>query len=98
MNVKHLLTLENIWLGVGLLGQGLFSMRLIVQWIQSEYHKKSVIPVAFWYYSLIGGLLLLAYALYRKDPVFVLGQLFGTVIYARNLHLIYREKKASLCN
>ncbi len=84
---------EKIWLIIGFLAQAMFSARFIVQWIASERAKKSIIPVYFWYFSLIGGLMLLAYSLYRKDPVFILGQATGVIIYSRNLYLIYKEKK-----
>ncbi|SDN41303.1 lipid-A-disaccharide synthase N-terminal domain-containing protein [Desulfonauticus submarinus] len=84
---------EKIWLIIGFLAQGLFSARFLVQWIASEKAKKSVIPIYFWYFSLGGGLLLLAYSIYRKDPVFILGQSTGVLIYSRNLYLIYKEKK-----
>jgi len=84
---------ETIWLGVGFLGQALFSARFIVQWIKSERAKKSVLPVAFWYFSICGGITLLAYALYREDPVFIAGQLTGLLIYFRNLYLILYEHK-----
>lgn len=83
---------EMIWLGVGFLGQGLFSMRFILQWYRSERMKRSVIPIAFWYFSLAGGLTLLSYAIYKHDPVFIVGQLSGLFIYARNLYLIHRER------
>ena len=78
---------------VGFLGQFFFSMRFIIQWIKSEKEKRSIIPIAFWYFSLLGGTTLLAYAIYRQDPVFILGQSLGVFIYSRNLYLIYREKK-----
>ena len=84
---------ETIWLVIGFLGQLFFSMRFIVQWIASEREKRSIIPIAFWYFSLLGGTTLLAYAIYRKDPVFILGQSLGVFIYSRNLYLIYKEKK-----
>jgi len=84
---------ETIWLVIGFLGQLFFSMRFIVQWIASEREKRSIIPIAFWYFSLLGGTTLLAYAIYRKDPVFILGQSLGVFIYLRNLYLIYKEKK-----
>lgn len=83
-----------IWLGIGLTGQALFSMRFLVQWLASERQRRSVMPIAFWYFSLAGGATLLAYAIYRADPVFIIGQLTGLFIYARNLHLIWRERKA----
>ncbi len=85
---------EKIWLGVGFSAQALFSARFLVQWIASEKAGRSVVPVAFWVLSVFGGALLLAYALYRRDPVFVVGQGAGLVIYTRNLYLIYREKRA----
>ncbi|TSA50031.1 MAG: lipid-A-disaccharide synthase [Nitrosomonadales bacterium] len=81
------------WLAVGLFGQALFMMRFVVQWIHSERHQKSVIPVSFWYLSLVGGLVVLAYGLHKAEPVIVLGQLPGTFVYARNLMLISREKR-----
>jgi lipid-A-disaccharide synthase-like uncharacterized protein len=80
-----------VWLAIGFLGQGLFSMRFVVQWIKSERMKRSVVPLAFWYFSLAGGAALLVYALHRADPVFVVGQVLGIFIYLRNLWLIYRE-------
>ncbi|MCB1352763.1 MAG: lipid-A-disaccharide synthase N-terminal domain-containing protein [Rhodobacteraceae bacterium] len=83
------------WVVVGLAGQLMFSMRFIVQWISSERARKSVMPVAFWYFSIAGGLILLSYAIYRKDPVFILGQATGLFIYLRNLYLIYAEKRAA---
>ncbi|MGY2049473.1 lipid-A-disaccharide synthase N-terminal domain-containing protein [Methylobacterium sp. JK268] len=78
---------------VGLLGQLLFTARFLVQWIASERAGRSVIPLSFWFFSLGGSAVLLAYALYRRDPVFILGQSLGTVIYLRNLALIFREKR-----
>lgn len=85
MNVKEL------WLVLGFAGQAVFSGRFVVQWLASEREGRSVVPVAFWILSVIGSLLLLAYAVHRRDPVFVLGQAFGVFIYLRNLHLIRRE-------
>jgi lipid-A-disaccharide synthase-like uncharacterized protein len=81
---------ERLWLIVGFTGQALFSMRFIVQWLQSERAKKSVVPLAFWYFSIAGGSALLIYAIYREDPVFILGQGLGLFIYLRNLWLIHR--------
>ncbi|MCL2160291.1 MAG: lipid-A-disaccharide synthase N-terminal domain-containing protein [Betaproteobacteria bacterium] len=89
-------TVDLIWLAVGLLGQTMFMMRFVVQWIHSERHQKSVIPVSFWYLSLIGGLIVLTYGIHRAEPVIILGQLPGTLIYARNLVLIRRSKRAAL--
>jgi lipid-A-disaccharide synthase-like uncharacterized protein len=82
------------WVVVGLLGQLMFSMRFLVQWISSERARKSVMPVAFWYFSIAGGVVLLTYAIYRRDPVFILGQSTGLFIYLRNLWLIRDEKRA----
>jgi len=82
-----------IWLAIGFLGQALFSMRFLIQWIYSERKKRSVIPLAFWYFSLAGGITLLSYAIYRRDPVFILGQATGVFIYTRNLQLIARERR-----
>lgn len=81
------------WVAFGLLGQLMFTGRFLVQWIASERAKKSVVPVLFWYFSIAGGLILLSYAIYRRDPVFVLGQSLGVFIYGRNLFLIYRERR-----
>lgn len=83
-----------IWLAVGFLGQAVFFSRFLVQWIVSERRKQSVIPVAFWYLSLAGSALVLAYALYRLDPVFITGQACGFMIYTRNLMLLRRSAGA----
>ena len=80
------------WLAIGFLGQALFSARFLVQWLTSEKLKKSVIPTAFWYFSVAGGMTLLAYALHRRDPVFVVGQGAGLVIYIRNLQFLRRDR------
>ena len=80
------------WVLLGLGGQAMFSMRFIVQWLASEREGRSVVPVAFWYFSVAGGVILFLYALYRRDPVFVLGQGAGLLIYARNLWLIHGER------
>ncbi|MBM4215133.1 MAG: hypothetical protein FJ173_03045 [Gammaproteobacteria bacterium] len=77
-----------IWIVIGFIGQALFSMRFIVQWIASERLKRSIIPQAFWYFSLAGGVTLLAYAIHKQDPVFIAGQGLGLVVYIRNLYLI----------
>jgi lipid-A-disaccharide synthase-like uncharacterized protein len=81
-------TTELLWVLFGLFGQLMFTGRFLVQWIASERARKSVIPVVFWYFSLAGGMILLSYAIYRKDPVFILGQSLGVFIYCRNLWLI----------
>ncbi|MEX0853296.1 MAG: lipid-A-disaccharide synthase N-terminal domain-containing protein [Bauldia sp.] len=83
-----------IWLVVGFIGQALFSARFMVQWIASERARQSVIPVAFWFFSVGGGVTLLAYAIYRRDPVFIVGQAAGLLIYGRNLILIFRGEAA----
>ncbi|MDA3887896.1 MAG: lipid-A-disaccharide synthase N-terminal domain-containing protein [Allgaiera sp.] len=87
--------LELTWVIVGLLGQLMFTGRFLVQWIASERAHRSVVPTLFWYFSIAGGLVLLAYALYRRDPVFTLGQSMGVVIYARNLWLIRSERHST---
>jgi lipid-A-disaccharide synthase-like uncharacterized protein len=84
------MTKDTIWLAVGFLGQAMFTMRFVVQWIHSERQRRSVIPVAFWYFSLAGGAILLTYAIYRMDPVFILGQAAGLFVYGRNLYFITR--------
>lgn len=76
------------WVILGFVAQALFTMRFVVQWIASERARASVIPVAFWFFSIGGGVLLLIYALYRKDPVFIAGQGLGLIVYARNLYFI----------
>lgn len=78
---------------VGFVGQALFTMRFVVQWLQSERLRRSVVPEAFWYFSLLGGATLLAYAVHRGDPVFIVGQASGLFIYLRNLYLIMDERK-----
>ena len=88
------MTLDTLWLIIGFLGQGIFFMRWVVQWIASERHAESRVPTAFWYMSLIGGLITLAYAIYRKDPVFIAGQSIGSIVYLRNLMLIHRPNQA----
>ena len=84
------------WLMVGFLGQIFFSSRFILQWIYSEISKKSIIPLGFWFFSILGGLTLLAYAIHRKDPVFIMGQATGLLIYGRNLYFINKQSKIDL--
>lgn len=86
-------SIEYWWLAIGLSGQLLFSARFLVQWLISEKEKRSVIPIAFWYLSILGGLALLFYSIHKRDPVFILGQSTGIFIYLRNLYLIYKDKK-----
>ena len=81
------------WVMVGLAGQALFSMRFLIQWIMSERARRSVMPITFWYFSLAGGIVLLTYAIYRRDPVFMLGQGTGLIVYSRNLWLIHAAKR-----
>ncbi len=85
--------MNKFWLIFGFAGQSLFFMRFLIQWITSEIKKKSVIPVSFWFFSLGGSIMLLVYSIHRKDPVFIVGQSLGFIIYARNLILIARHKE-----
>ncbi len=85
---------EKTWLAVGFCAQLMFAMRFIIQWIASERARRSIVPETFWYFSMLGGVLLLAYATYRADPVFMLGQGAGLVIYGRNIHFIWRHRRA----
>jgi lipid-A-disaccharide synthase-like uncharacterized protein len=84
----------HIWLAIGMFGQLLFSGRWLLQWLISEKAGRSIVPKAFWYLSLAGGLTLLCYAIYQRDPVFILGNSVNSVIYLRNLFLLYREQMA----
>ena len=83
------------WVILGLVAQAFFTMRFVVQWIASERARKSVVPVAFWFFSIGGGALLLIYALYRRDPVFIAGQALGLVVYVRNLYFIILNGRQS---
>jgi len=83
------------WLILGFTAQLMFTMRFLVQWIASERAGRSVMPAAFWFFSLGGGILLLIYALYRKDAVFIAGQAFGVFVYLRNLYFVMRERKVA---
>lgn len=84
------------WVLLGFAAQAMFTARFLVQWIASERAGRSVIPVAFWTFSIAGGVLLLAYALYRKDPVFIAGQAFGVFVYLRNLYFVLRDRKTAV--
>ncbi len=86
----------NGWVLFGFLGQFVFAMRFIIQWIVSEKKKESIVPLSFWYLSIGGGIILLIYSVYKKDPVFVLGQASGLFVYARNLVLIMKKKARDL--
>jgi lipid-A-disaccharide synthase-like uncharacterized protein len=81
------------WVLLGFVAQALFTARFLVQWIASERAGRSVIPIAFWFFSIGGGLLLLVYALYRRDPVFIAGQAFGVFVYVRNLYFELRDRR-----
>jgi lipid-A-disaccharide synthase-like uncharacterized protein len=89
---QNLSEIEIIFLIIGFIGQGIFASRFIFQWVHSERKGESSIPIIFWYLSIFGGLGLLTYAIFRKDPVIIIGQLFGIFIYLRNLILIYKKK------
>jgi lipid-A-disaccharide synthase-like uncharacterized protein len=89
---NELTSTEIVFLSIGFIGQGLFASRFIVQWLYSEKIGTSSIPIAFWFLSIFGGLGLLTYAIFRKDPVIIMGQVFGIFIYLRNLFLIYKVK------
>ena len=95
LSVKYPKFQLDFWLILGFVGQAMFTMRFLLQWIASEKKKESVIPVSFWYFSLVGGLIVLFYAIHRMDPVFILAYLPGNFIYFRNLYFIYKKKKAS---
>jgi lipid-A-disaccharide synthase-like uncharacterized protein len=88
----------DVWVAIGFFAQAMFSARFLIQWIASEKAGRSVVPVAFWFFSIAGGSILFLYALYRQDPVFIAGQGAGLFIYFRNLWLIFREKKTALTN
>jgi lipid-A-disaccharide synthase-like uncharacterized protein len=87
------MTTSTIWLAVGFFGQALFTSRFLVQWLASEIKRESIVPVAFWWFSIGGGVTLLIYSIYRQDPVFIVGQGFGLLIYFRNLMLIRGKSK-----
>ena len=89
------MTAQTVWIGIGFLGQALFSARFLIQWLASERLGRSVVPLAFWWFSLAGGATLLSYALWRGDPVFVLGQGLGLVVYLRNLMLIRQHRQTA---
>ncbi|MBH3415416.1 lipid-A-disaccharide synthase N-terminal domain-containing protein [Pseudomonas putida] len=87
------MTRETLWLIIGFAGQAVFTGRFVLQWLYSEFKRRSVIPVGFWYLSMLGSTLLLTYAIYRQDPVFIIGQSFGFLVYLRNLQLIARNQE-----
>ena len=85
----------NPWVIFGFIGQAVFGTRFLIQWIASERKGESYIPIFFWYFSIVGSLILLTYSIYRKDPVFILGQCGGMIVYTRNLTLIYKKRSES---
>lgn len=87
------MTTEHLWIGVGFLGQAMFSARLLLQWIASERRRRSVVPRAFWYFSIMGGVTLFVYAIYKSDVVFIVGQGAGILVYARNIYLIHKKRE-----
>ncbi|RMF97167.1 MAG: lipid A biosynthesis protein [Gammaproteobacteria bacterium] len=89
------LDIDKIWIGIGLIGQLMFSARFLVQWIASERAGRSLVPMMFWYFSIAGSLILLCYAISRHDPVFTLGQSFGLFVYLRNLYFLKREARTA---
>jgi lipid-A-disaccharide synthase-like uncharacterized protein len=90
----HLDAYSILWLGLGFAAQGLFGARFLVQWLYSEKHRKSVVPVMFWWFSVIGGVAMLIYSLHLRDPVIISGQAFGLIVYIRNIWLLYHERKS----
>lgn len=84
---------EILWLAVGFGAQLMFSMRFLIQWIASEKARASIVPETFWYFSFVGGAMLLVYAIYRVDPVFIMGQATGLLIYSRNIYFIWKNKE-----
>ncbi|RCW45004.1 MULTISPECIES: lipid-A-disaccharide synthase N-terminal domain-containing protein [unclassified Halanaerobium] len=82
-----------LWIIIGFIGQAMFFLRFLIQWIASERAQRSIIPTAFWYFSIAGSLILLVYAIHRQDPVFIVGQSTGSFIYLRNLYLIKKESE-----
>ncbi|MCF6156483.1 MAG: lipid A biosynthesis protein [Candidatus Brocadia sp.] len=91
--MKNLITHINFWVVFGLIGQLLFGSRFFIQWIVSEKRGESIIPEVFWYLSMAGSVILFTYAIFRRDPVFIMGQSAGIFIYARNIMLIYKKKR-----
>jgi lipid-A-disaccharide synthase-like uncharacterized protein len=87
------ITAQNIWVMVGFIGQVIFGLRFVIQWIATERKKKVVVPVAFWYMSLAGTIILLSYSIYRLDPVFIAGFSLNMIIYLRNLYFVYLHRR-----
>ena len=84
---------EVMWLVLGFAAQAMFSARFLIQWIASERVRKSIVPEAFWYFSFAGGAMLLAYAIHRRDPVFIMGQAFGLIVYTRNIWFLWTARR-----
>jgi lipid-A-disaccharide synthase-like uncharacterized protein len=84
---------EQVWLIVGFTGQLFFTARFLVQWLTSERARRSIVPKAFWYFSIGGGITILCYAIHREDPVFIVGQASGLIIYLRNIYFLSRERE-----
>ncbi|MFV0385570.1 lipid-A-disaccharide synthase N-terminal domain-containing protein [Paracoccus sp. (in: a-proteobacteria)] len=91
--LKSFTNVDGMWLLIGLLAQAMFSARFLVQWIASERVRKSIVPNAFWYFSMAGGAMLFAYAIHRRDLVFMLGQGFGLIVYSRNIFFLRNAPK-----
>jgi lipid-A-disaccharide synthase-like uncharacterized protein len=89
---SEIFSTKNLWLAVGFAGQGLFAVRWLVQWFASERQRRSVIPISFWYLSMAGSVVLLAYSIFKEDPVFIMGTVFNSAVFARNLYLIHRSR------
>lgn len=85
---------EQVWLIVGFTGQLFFTARFLVQWLTSERARRSIVPKAFWYFSIGGGITILCYAIHREDPVFIVGQASGLIIYLRNIYFLSRDAPA----
>lgn len=90
--------LELAWLAIGFGAQLMFSMRFIIQWVASEKARASIVPETFWYFSFVGGLMLFIYAIHRADPVFIMGQGLGLIIYSRNIYFIWMNRKSDKNN
>jgi lipid-A-disaccharide synthase-like uncharacterized protein len=93
--IPHDSPYDMMWAGIGVFGQVLFMSRFLIQLYKSEKAKRSVLPIEFWYFSIAGGLITLSYAIHRRDLVFTVAQMLGLIIYARNLVLVYRERRAN---
>jgi lipid-A-disaccharide synthase-like uncharacterized protein len=86
------MTTEQMWVGIGVVGQAFFGMRILLQWIATERQQRSVVPLSFWLFSVVGAITLLSYAIYRLDPVFIIAEVMGLLIYARNLCFVRRSR------